>query len=244
MTINTFPPDNPMLILTMQMAFIAENVSIVLNLLLIFTFIYRVKKERKRLLSNKNGVIKTKINNNDKSNMSQSNSFKKGKPKDLNQETIYITYCLLFIGLIFSICQGLIENWLTKNCGAEWLQLLTFFFYAAHRAMLLFAFLHRLYFVFKNTAYEYPKWFYYILMILIILYFISSYIIYVFDHHVTPVHIKMYTGYSGDVLCSWSFGVLFSCIARPIEIALTLIIVIAFLCKLFIYLCQYLPVFV
>eukprot|EP01084_Bolivina_argentea_P030135 55883_1 len=218
----------------MQMTFIAENIAIILNIVLIFTFYYQIRKTKQRIALSNSSLPPHSPNNNKNFNRSSSVSSRNHNKNSnqLNYETIYVTWSLLIIGFIFSLCQGLIENWLTNDCGAAWLQWMTFFFYCAHRALLLFSFLHRLMFVFKDSAYAYPNWFYYILMFLIISYFISSYIIYGVDYGITYVPINMYTGYSGEILCSWSFGVLMPGIARPMELTLTLILVIAFLYKL------------
>ena len=259
--INTYSPSHSMLIKTMQMTFIAENIAIFLNIFLLFTFWYQIRAEKQRIFEAnnyyqpstsppptptcsshtksipdkpKNQTSTTASPNNNSSGFFRNDSYKRSQAnqnkRELQWQTVYVTWSLLIVGFIFSLCQGLIENWLTVDCAAFWLQCLTFFFYALHRSMLLFSCLHRLIFVFKDSAYAYPDCFYYLLMILIIFHFIGSYIIYVIDHGVTPVDIDMYTGFSGEILCSWSFGVLFSGVARPIEIMLQLVLVIPFLC--------------
>eukprot|EP01083_Nonionella_stella_P040468 109819_1 len=196
------PPDNKLLILTMQMAIIAETIAVLLNILLMALFYRQLRKNQ--------DTIK----------------------KHRSYEAIRVTWVLLFVGFGFSVCQGLLENWFTHDCGVAWLQWATFFFYTLHRSMLLFSFLHRLRFVFKDSAFAYPEPFYVVLFVLIFINFVASFIIYGVDYGVTYVDIGMNTGYSGSIICAWSFGMLFTTIARPAEIVLTCILIVAFLYKL------------
>jgi hypothetical protein len=196
------PPDNKLLIATFQVAIITETVAVLLNILLLSLFYRQVRKNRAKI------------------------------DKYKSHEAIWVTWVLLFVGFGFSVCQGLLENWLTPDCGVAWLQWATFFFYTLHRSLLLFSFLHRLRFVFKNSAYAYPEAFYTVSFVVISINFVASFIIYGVDYGITYVDISMWTGLSGSIICSWNFGLLFTTIARPAEIILTFILIVAFLYKL------------
>ena len=223
--LNRLRPTDPVLITTMQMTFMAENLAIVLNALLLIVFYLQIRAEQAKRAGDmpSNGSRTSSLN-------SPSKKSSISNDKQLNWHSVFVTFALLAVGFIFSLFQGLVENWLMTDCGVEWLQWSTFFFYAAHRSILLLSFLHRLVIVFRDSAYAYPNWFHSLLGSLIFIHFVASFVVYGIDHDVTFVDIQMYTGYSGVWICSWSFGVTTSYIIRPSEIALTVELVLAFLC--------------
>lgn len=175
---------DPYLIFVMKVALIIECITVPGNLFLIILFIYTLYRER----------------------------IKRRKRKiPINEASINLTYILLFIGFGFSICQGLIENWLINDCTVDWLAWTTFTFYIFHRVILLYIFLHRLYLVFQNTTYKYPICYIYTLAVFIFIFGIISLFIYSFDYSIIPSTMGWKTFNGGEILCAWAFGHFVNC---------------------------------
>eukprot|EP01083_Nonionella_stella_P171949 588636_1 len=145
---------------------------------------------------------------------------------------VILTYLLLIFGFIFSICQGLLENFALSNCANLINTYFEFIFYIGHRTLLLLIFLNRLFLVFSGSAYSYPMFLYYALLVLIIICGILSFISHSFNLAIMKVSSGWPLWNDDDNVCAWQFGPLVTHVTRPIDYALNVIILFLFLFKL------------
>eukprot|EP01083_Nonionella_stella_P131290 398768_1 len=165
-SVQTFFPDtsDPYLVFIVRCKIVTETISVPINLLLLIVF-HRLYLKHKAKAS------------------SQSKSPRKKPKEGCISDTIIVilTYLLLIFGFIFSICQGLLENFALSNCANLVNTYLEFVFYIGHRTLLLLIFVNRLFLVFSGSAYSYPMFLYYILLVLIIACGILSFISHSFN---------------------------------------------------------------
>eukprot|EP01084_Bolivina_argentea_P043212 79617_1 len=138
-SVQTFFPDttDPYLVLIVRCKIVTETMSIPLNLLLLILF---------HILYQKN---KTKLSRHRTKHSSNNGCIS-------NNTTVILTYLLLIFGFIFSILQGLLENFALPNCADIINTYFEFFFYIGHRTILLLIYLNRLFVVFADSAVGYP----------------------------------------------------------------------------------------
>lgn len=126
----------------------------------------------------------------------------------INRYAIYVTFIMILMGFIYSFCVGIIENWLVYDCTAPLLSYITLFFYAAHRVLVFYIILYQLINVFAESAYSYPSKLYPTIIIISVLYFLSSYIVSCIEVRSTPIDTKWPDyGNGGSFICSWKFGI-------------------------------------
>ena len=128
--------------------------------------------------------------------------------KPINKYPIYVTFIMILMGLIYSFCVGIVENWLVTDCTIKSLSWITLFFYSAHRVLVFYIIFYLLINVFNESAYSYPDALYLVVIIISILYFISSYIVSCIEVESTPIDTKWGDyGNGGSLICSWKFGI-------------------------------------
>eukprot|EP01084_Bolivina_argentea_P197632 338641_1 len=215
-SVQTFFPDttDPYLVLVVRCKIVTETISIPINLLLLILFHYLYQK------------YKEKINKRQSKKQSHKGCIS-------NNTTVILTYLLLIFGFIFSILQGLLENFALNNCADIINTYFEFFFYIGHRTLLLLIYLNRLFVVFSGSAYRYPIYIYYIFLTLIIISGILSFISHSFNLSVLKVPSGWDLWNDDDNVCAWQFGPFVTHVTRPLDYILNFAILSLFLSKLY-----------